>query len=239
MLDISIIIPAYNEESRIPSTLQEIESYFSGRVSCEIIVVDDGSTDRTYDVCREFFDKAGHGKVLRNSHNRGKGYSVRRGMLEAKGKMRLFSDADMSTPIGEIEKLIAAIGEGYEVAIGSRSLSGSDIKLHQPFYRESMGKIFNLFVRLVTVGGIIDTQCGFKLFTEKASRDIFRRQHIESFSFDVEILFIARKLGYRIKEIPIAWINSPASKVNPITDSAKMLRDLFFIRWMDLKGNYR
>lgn len=239
MLDISIIIPAYNEESRIPSTLREIESYFSGKFSCEIIVVDDGSTDKTYDVCREFFDKAGHGKVLRNINNRGKGYSVRRGMLEAKGKMRLFTDADMSTPIGEIEKLTAAIGEGYEVAIGSRSLSGSDIKLRQPFYRESMGRVFNLFVQLVTIRGIIDTQCGFKLFTEKASLDIFRRQHIDRFSFDVEILFIARKLGCRIKEVPIAWINSPASKVNPIIDSTKMLMDLFFIRWMDLKGNYR
>ncbi len=239
MLDISVIIPAYNEETRIPATLREIESYFSGRFNYEIIVIDDGSTDRTYEICQEVFDRAGHGKVLSNGRNRGKGYSVRRGMLEAEGKLRLFSDADMSTPISEIEKLIAAVDEGYDVAIGSRSLPGSDVKLHQPFYRESMGKIFNLFVRLVTVRGIIDTQCGFKLFVEKASRDIFSRQHIDRFSFDVEILFIARKLGYRIKEVPIAWINSPASKVNPVIDSAKMLRDLFSIRWMDLKGDYR
>ena len=239
MIEISVIIPAYNEEKRVSKTLHAIKAYLEDKFSYEIIVVDDGSTDGTVEVCQKFFHINGCGKVLKNDHNCGKGYSVRRGMLEAKGKLMLFSDADMSTPIGEIEKLMCEIDKGYDIAIGSRSISGSDIKLHQPFYRESMGKVFNFFVQMIAVKGIIDTQCGFKLFTDKAVRDIFPGQYNDGFSFDVEVLFIARKLGYSIKEVPITWINSPASRVHPVVDSIRMLLDLFCIRIRDLRGGYR
>ena len=238
MIELSVIIPAFNEETRIPKTLGEIMKYLDGRFSYEIIVVDDGSTDRTYEICESFFRINGCGKVLRNNRNCGKGYSVRRGMFEAHGELRLFSDADMSTPIDQIQKLINGINEGHDVVIGSRSIAGSDVRLHQPFYRESMGKIFNVLVRMIAVRGIIDTQCGFKLFTEDAARNIFPRQRNDGFSFDVEVLFIARKLGYRVKEVPVTWINYPASKVNPVTDSLRMLLDLFFIRMRALNGDY-
>ncbi len=238
-MELSVIIPAYNEEVRVEKTLQEIVTYLAGRLSYEIIVVDDGSIDGTYEVCQKFLCLNRCGKILRNVQNRGKGYSVRKGMLEANGELRLFSDADMSTPIDQVEKLIDTIREGYDIAIGSRSIAGSNIELRQPFYREFMGKIFNFLVQTIAVRGIIDTQCGFKLFTEGAARSIFSRQYINRFSFDVEVLFVARKLGYRVKEIPITWINSPASKVNPVTDSIRMLRDLFYVRLKDLKGGYR
>ena len=239
MIELSIVIPAYNEERRLPRTLRTIVDYLAGRFSYEVIVVDDGSTDRTYDVSREFFDMNQCGRVLKNDGNCGKGCSVRRGMLEASGRLRLFSDADMSTPIDQLEKLHAEIRNGYDIAIGSRSLPDSDIKLHQPLYRELMGKIFNRFVQKIAVRGIIDTQCGFKLFTGKAAHDIFVRQISNGFSFDVEVLFIASKLGYRVKEVPITWVNSPESKVNPVTASARMLLDLFFVRARDLRGIYR
>ena len=239
MIELSVVIPAYNEEMRLPKTLRTIVDYLADRFSYEIIVVDDGSTDRTYEVSQKFFDMNQCGRVLKNDGNCGKGCSVRRGMLEANGRLRLFSDADMSTPIDQLEKLHAEIRNGYDIAIGSRSLSDSDIKLHQPLYRELMGKVFNRFVQKAAVRGIIDTQCGFKLFTGEASHDIFVRQISNGFSFDVEVLFIASKLGYRVKEVPITWVNSPESKVNPITDSARMLLDLFFIRARNLRGIYR
>ncbi len=240
MIEISVVIPAYNEEKRIPKTLREITAYLKSRFSSyEVIVVDDGSADGTYELCRDFLSPGGCGRALRNEQNCGKGYSVRKGMLSAQGRLRLFSDADMSTPIQQLERLHAEIRNGYDIVIGSRSLSDSDIKLHQPLYRELMGKVFNRFVQSVAVRGIIDTQCGFKLFTAKAANDIFVRQISNGFSFDVEALFIADKLGYRVKEIPVTWINSPESKVSPVTDSARMLLDLFLIRTRNLRGIYR
>jgi dolichyl-phosphate beta-glucosyltransferase len=149
------------------------------------------------------------------------------------------SDADLSTPIEEVEKLLDPIlSEGYQVAIGSRALPGSDVRVHQPWYRENMGKVFNLFVQALVIGGIKDTQCGFKCFTGRAAKAIFSRQALDGFSFDVEALFIARKLGYKIKEVPIVWINSPASRVHVLRDPARMFTDLFKIRLWDLRGRY-
>ncbi len=237
-MKLSVIIPAYNEESRIPATLEAAAGCLEGRCSYEIVVVDDGSTDGTAEVCRSFFKKNPCGRVLENPRNRGKGCSVRRGMMSAEGEYCLFSDADMSTPIEEVEKLLAAADEGFDIAIGSRGLPGSDIRVHQPLLRESMGKCFNLLVRLLAVRGIRDTQCGFKLFKRECARDVFGRSRLDGFSFDVEALMVARLLGYSIKEVPVVWNNSPASRVSVVRDPLRMFGDLFLIRYYAMTGRY-
>lgn len=237
---ISIVIPSYNEENRILSSLNNIQRYMDKHFpDYEIIVVDDGSTDNTIGVVTESMKKNPKLRLIRNKVNKGKGYSVKNGFLNSKGHYLLFSDADLSTPIGEIEKLMDFIDNHYDVAIGSRGLKESDIKIHQPIHRETMGKIFNLFVRALTIKEFKDTQCGFKLFKRKAALAICKRQQIERFSFDVEMLYIAKKLGYKIKEVPIQWFNSPNSRVNPIKDSMKMFIDLLKIRFNDLIGKYK
>jgi dolichyl-phosphate beta-glucosyltransferase len=226
---ISLIIPAYNEEERIIPSLKKAEAYFESKdYSFEIIVVDDGSSDNTCKAALEFDGI----KVVRQSPNQGKGAAVRRGMLEAEGEYRLFADADFSTPIYEVEKLIIAVEKGADVAIGSRALNNNLIKEHQPFYREFMGKTFNKLTQALVIKGIKDTQCGFKLFREKAALDIFKHAKVNHFGFDVEILFLAHKFGYKIAEIPVEWYNDERSKVNPIKDSYKMLRELFKIKKM-------
>ena len=225
---LSIVIPAYNEESRIGPTLRRIEEYLSPKVyPWEVIVVDDGSTDGTVSAAREASPRS---KVLPNDGNRGKGYSVRRGALEARGDVILFSDSDLSAPIEELGKLQKAIAEGADVAIGSRALPDSDIQIHQPFYREGMGKMFNLFVRLLVFPGISDTQCGFKAFTREAAREIFERQILDGFAFDVEILYIARRLGYTVEEVPVIWRNSADTKVGALRHSLQMFLDILKIR---------
>lgn len=230
---ISVVIPAYNEAERIDKTLSLIESFFQERNNLkEIIVVDDGSMDSTSEIVQERATGLPYLKLVRNSQNQGKGFSVREGILRASGDMVLFSDADLSTPIEELDKLLPWLDSGYEIVIGSRGLKESDILVHQPFYREYMGKIFNLWVRLTAIRGIKDTQCGFKLFRGDVARDIFARQKTKGFGFDVEILYIAQKLGYRIKEVPIRWRNDARSRVNPILDSAKMFRDLLRVRFL-------
>jgi dolichyl-phosphate beta-glucosyltransferase len=236
---LSVVIPAYNEELRLPRTLEAVSGYLSGKYDYEIMVVDDGSIDGTVEICREFFKKNPCGRVLENKQNRGKGYSVRRGMLEADGEFILFSDADMSAPIIEIEKLVRAVEGGADIAVGSRGLSGSDVRVHQPFPREAMGKCFNLLVRLAAVRGIKDTQCGFKLFRRGCAREIFKRCRVDGFSFDVEALFLGRMSGCRIEEIPVVWVNSPASRVNALRDPFRMLRDVFLIRFLFLAGGYK
>jgi dolichyl-phosphate beta-glucosyltransferase len=238
-LEISIILPAYNEEMRLGATLERILSYMEKMGhDYEIIVVDDGSLDRTVAVA-ECFSRKGV-RTLRNVRNRGKGYTVRHGMLDARKPLVLFSDADLSTPIEEVEKLAAPIlACQAQVAIGSRAVAGARIEVSQPFYRVAMGKTFNLFVRLVALRGIHDTQCGFKLFTGEAAREVFRRQRLTGFGFDVEILAIARRLGFPIAEVPVRWINSEETKVDVVRDSARMLIDLFKVRWNDLRGFYR
>lgn len=228
---LSVIVPAYNEEERLPSTIREIENYLAPKkFSWELIVIDDGSKDNTIAAAeREFTSPSS--RVDPNPRNLGKGASVRRGMLLAKGKFRLFTDADNSTPIQETEKLITAMRERRcTVAIGSRALEGSQLEVRQPFYREMMGRFFNLIVQTLAIRGIYDTQCGFKIFTARAAEDVFPKQRMNGFSFDVEILMLARRAGHRITEVPVRWVNSPTSRVNPLKDSAKMFLDILRIR---------
>lgn len=236
---VSIVIPAYNEQERISLTLNKIQAYMKGRgLSYEIIVVDDGSTDNTAKLIEAANHKNQRIKLIMNGVNKGKGYSVKNGFMNASGQYLLFSDADLSTPIEEMEKLIAVIDNGFDGAVGSRGLEESDIQIHQPWYRETMGKIFNILVRSSALKGFKDTQCGFKCFARHAALEICNRQKIERFSFDVEMLYIAKKLGYRVKEVPVRWLNSPQTKVSAIKDSAKMFVDLLKIRIHDLLGKY-
>ncbi len=227
-VDISIIIPAYNEESRIgKSLLSALEYLQKFGLTFEIIVVDDGSTDNTAQVSGSI-DKCV--RVLVQPANTGKGAAVRRGMLEACGKIRLFSDADFSTPVYELPKIVGALNDGYDICIGSRALRPELIKKHQPFYREFMGKTFNKIIQIVLFKGIKDTQCGFKGFTDSAAMKLFSDAKIDGFGFDVEILFLARKNGLRIKEEPVEWYNDKRSTVSPIADSLKMIGEIFRIK---------
>ncbi|MCZ6602210.1 MAG: glycosyltransferase family 2 protein, partial [Planctomycetota bacterium] len=225
---LSIVIPAYNEENRLGETLRRVAEYLDGqRFRAEVIVVDDGSTDGTVEVARA---SPGKHRVLVNDGNRGKGYSVRRGALEAQGDLILFTDADLSAPIDEFDKLRRAIENGADVAIGSRAMPDSDIQIHQPWYRETMGKTFNFLVRSLVFPGVSDTQCGFKAFTGASAREIFGRQTLPGFAFDVEILYIARRLGYRVREVPVVWRDSPDTRVGALSDSLAMFSDIIRIR---------
>ena len=229
---LSVVIPAYNEEERLPETLAKVQDYLAGQdYSWEVLVVDDGSADRTVEVAEEAF-RDGRCRVLRNPHNMGKGATIRNGMLEARGELRLFTDADNSTPIGEAGKLIECVkNAGADVAIGSRAVKGANVEVHQPFYREWMGRTFNLIVQIFALRGIQDTQCGFKLFTREAAEYVFPRQQLAGFSFDVELLMLARRKGFKIAEVPVRWINSPASRVSPLTDSARMFVDVVRLKF--------
>ncbi len=236
---VSLIIPAYNEEKRLPRSLEEIYQYLEQQsYSYELIVIDDGSTDHSVRVVQEMFAAFGSGTVLQNGRNRGKGYSVRQGVLRSRGDYVLFSDADLSTPIQEVEKLFGSLRQGYDIAIGSRGLRESDVQRHQPWYREGMGKIFNRIARSLFLTGFSDTQCGFKCFRGEVARALFRQQRIDHFSFDVEVLFLAARHNYRVKEVPVQWLNEPNSRVHAIRDSVKMLRDLLKIRYNAWRGKY-
>ena len=233
---ISIIIPAYNEEKRLPSTLARVRDYLaqSDWEFSEIVVVDDGSRDATVAAA----EKAGV-RVLRNPGNRGKGYSVRHGMLEAKGEWALFSDADLSSPIEELERLWGAAGrERAQIAIGSRAVDRSMVGVHQPWFRETMGRIFNLTMRLLTGLPFHDTQCGFKLFETSSAREIFRRQLLDGFGFDVEVLYIAGHLGYRALEVPVRWNDVAGTKVSAWR-GIKAFWDPVKVRWNGIRGKYR
>jgi dolichyl-phosphate beta-glucosyltransferase len=233
---LSIVIPAYNESGRLGATLRSVRSYARARPhTCEILVVDDGSTDATADVAREHAAQDSSVRLVANGSNRGKGYSVRRGMLEAKGRFVLFTDADLSAPIEEADRLIGCLENGYDVAIGSRALRESRVGLHQPFLRENMGRVFNLLLRAIVMSGIHDSQCGFKCAHRAVVRDVFHRQTIDGFGFDAEMLYVAMRLGYRIAEVPVQWRNSSDTRVNMLTDPATMLVDLFRIRWRHRK----
>jgi len=239
---ISIVVPAYNEEERLPATLASLHAYLEGSSwrEHEILVVDDGSGDRTCQVVNEFSRRCPGVGLLRNPGNRGKGYSVRHGMLQAKGAWILFTDADLSAPIQELDKLMAAcVSRNAHVAIGSRALDRSLIAVRQSYFRETSGRIFNLLLRLVTGLPFHDTQCGFKLFEREAARQIFRRQRLERFGFDAEVLFIARRLGYTCVEVPVRWSHFEGTKVRMLRDSASMFLDLLRVRWNQIRGRYR
>lgn len=245
---LSVVIPAYNEELRLPATLGRVVQYLQGCAEgrgrpAEILVVNDGSRDRTAETTREFARaRAGAGvsvRLLENPGNRGKGYSVRHGMLEAQGEWALFSDADLSAPIEEWEKLLAAAeAGGYDVAIGSRALDRSLIGVHESVFRENAGRIFNALMRGITGLHFKDTQCGFKLFRLAAAQAIFRRQLLERFGFDVELLYLARKLGFRAVEVPVRWNHSQATRVSMLRDSIDMFLDLWRVRRNDWRGLY-
>ncbi len=211
-ISLSVVIPAFNEEKRLPGTLATLLSFLRGREeSFEILVVDDGSTDATAAVAREAGSEV---RVLQNPGNRGKGFSVRNGMLNAQGQWRLMSDADLSTPIEELNSLQAALSDGAQVAIASRAVSGANLEKRQSIMRESSGRFFNLIVRWLHLPGIKDTQCGFKLFSAAAAEAAFRDSRLDGFAFDVEALVLARRAGFKIREVAVTWRNDEQSRVS-------------------------
>jgi len=231
---LSVVIPAYNEEHRLPPTFAVVKEYLAQqRYASEIIVVDNASADRTAEVARRA------GVEVIEERRRGKGAAVRTGMLAARGEYVLFSDADLSTPIAEVEKLLEAIRRGHEVAIGSRALPESNITVHQPWYRELVGRMGNLLVRIVAVRGIADTQCGFKLYPRQVAQRLFGAQRMTGIAFDMEMLFLAQRLGLRIAEVPVTWVDNPDTRFSRVRDSLDALKDLVRIRWNWLRGRYR
>jgi glycosyltransferase involved in cell wall biosynthesis len=238
METLSVVIPAYNEEKRLPATLDRILDYVerSKTPVVEILVVDDGSRDRTAALVEA---RRGIVRLVSNPGNRGKGYAVRNGMLAAKGDWILSTDADLSSPITELEKLMAAARrDNAVVAIGSRALDRRLVKVHQPMMRELSGRAFNVVMRAVTGLPFLDTQCGFKLFRKDAAKNIFSRQIEEGFSFDVEDLLIAQALGLRSIEVPVEWSNVEGTKVS-LTQGIKSFADLVRIRSRAVRGNYK
>lgn len=239
IIELSIVIPAYNEEERITSTLESIDAYFSvNKRSYEVIVVDDGSSDKTTAVVSALASRLANLKIYTLPENKGKGYAVRFGGLKARGELVLFNDADGATPIEEVEKLESALLGDFQIAIGSRAIFSESTSVSTVWYRKFLGRIFNRTINLLILPGIADTQCGFKLFTKDAAQRLFNAQKIERFAFDVELLFLARKFGYRIKEVPINWTNVEGSKVNLLTDSTKMLIDVLKLRLRYFLGAY-
>ena len=231
---LSVIIPAFNEAERLPTTIDAAYQWLAEHIDggFEIIVVDDGSSDATVTKTHEMISRRPHLRVLEQPQNMGKGAAVRRGMLEANGEVCLFMDADHSTHIREAAKVLPAIEAGADVVIASRQHPESDISVSQSWLREHMGKSFNMIMRSIVGLEMQDTQCGFKAFTAKAAKEIFSRQQLDGFSFDVELLFLARKLGFKVAEIPVEWINEPNSRVRMLADPALMFMDVMRIRRM-------
>ena len=228
---LSVVIPTYNKEARMAATLERVVTYLASKpFASEIVVVDDGSSDRTADAARAALASRGPSKVIRRERNLGKGASVREGVLAASGELILFCDDDLSTPIEELDKAVAALESGADVVIGSRAHPDSEIRVRQRRPREWMGKAFNLLVRLFVLRGFRDTQCGFKAFRRAAARDIFSRLRTPGFGFDVEVLVLCRDLGYRVAEIPVVWCDSRPSRLRIFQGSWGMLKDLRRIR---------
>jgi dolichyl-phosphate beta-glucosyltransferase len=239
-LTLSIIIPAFNEEQRLPAYLDKILAYLEQKTfSFEIIVIDDGSTDSTAAMVERFAAKKPQVRLLKLPQNQGKGHAVKIGMLNAGGELKLFTDADGATPITEFERLRQAIEQGADVAVASRALNDESIIVQTKLHRKLIGTIFNFIVRTLAVKGIKDTQCGFKLFTAKSADTVFPIQRIYDFGFDVEILYLCQKKGFRILEVPVNWTDMPGTKVKVIRDSLRMFKDVLKIRLNDWRGAYR
>jgi dolichyl-phosphate beta-glucosyltransferase len=237
---LSIIIPAYNEENRIGNTLNLISNYLKEKnLNAEIIVSDDGSSDKTQEIVKKYEEKIPNLKFIGYEKNQGKGFAVKKGVEASQGQYILFTDADNSTPIEEFEKLMQKMKESSsQVAIGSRYLSNSDVKIAQPFYRILIGRIGNFLIQLFLIDNIKDTQCGFKLFEYKVAKEIFSLQKVKRFGFDMEALVIAKTLGYKIIEVPVSWFNSDESRVRPIKDALITLKDLAYIKLNLWSGRY-
>ena len=235
---LSIVIPAYNEALRVGRTLEEVRKYAATKpFETEVVLVDDGSGDSTLEIFKEFQRLRPGTQVLSNTVNRGKGFSVRRGVLEAQGEVVLFTDADLSAPIEEADKLLAALdSEAADAAIGSRALDRTLIGVRQPWRREYAGRFFNVLVRLFTGLQIHDTQCGLKLFRKDTTRRAFELQRVERFGFDPEVLFLIRHGGGKIVEVPVRWNDNPATKVHFLRDSALMFIDLIVLHWRSWAG---
>ncbi|HEY3628879.1 MAG TPA: dolichyl-phosphate beta-glucosyltransferase [Terracidiphilus sp.] len=235
----SIVIPAYNESERIPATLRSVVDCIRAHGwDAEVVVVNDGSLDNTAEVVKEFARTAPEIRFLENPANRGKGYTVRHGVLHAMGDIVMFTDADLSSPIEEAEGLFAAIAQGADIAIGSRWLATSRQTHRQPLYRQLFGRCFNLLTRMVMNLPFADTQCGFKAFTRTAAQTVFQLQTIERWGFDPEILFIALKRGYQIREIPVSWAHDARTRISYLRDGLQMLKELAIVRWNALIGRY-
>ena len=235
----SIVIPAFNESARIPTTLKSVVACIrQNGWQAEVIVVDDGSTDATGAVVRAFAETAPEVRLLENPGNRGKGYSVRAGILQAFGEVVLFTDSDLSAPIEEAERLFAAIEQGADIAIGSRWLESNRQTQRQPLYRQFFGRCFNYVTRGVMGLNFTDTQCGFKAFTRPAAQAVFQLQTIERWGFDPEILFIALKRGLKIQEVAVSWAHDDRSRMSYLKDGMKMLEEIAIIRWNAFRGHY-
>ena len=233
-ISLSIIVPAYNERWRLPPTIIDVIDYIESRkTSYEIIIVDDGSTDETSAIVKKLERvRPQEVRLIRLPKNRGKGHAVRTGAENASGELVMFIDADGATPIIEIDRLEAAIKDGADIAIGSRAKKSSETQIKTIWYRKLLGRVFNGCVNMFLLPGVEDTQCGFKMFRAEAAKKVFPLQTAERFSFDIELLYVARKLNLKITEVPINWQNVPGSKVNLILDSARMFRDIFRFRFV-------
>lgn len=234
---LSLVIPAHNEESRLPATLEQVFAYLTlQNYAAEVIVVENGSTDRTLEIAQSFTSRHTQLKVI-HTDERGKGLAVKQGMLAARGAFRFFADADFSMPVSEINRFLPPALPDCDIVIASRETPGA-VRYNEPFRRHLSGRIFNALIRLVVLPGLDDTQCGFKCFRARVAEEIFPRQTMPGWSFDVELLYIARRKGYRIKEIGIPWYFNPETKVSLVRDSLRMASDLFAIRRNARRGLY-
>ncbi|HUX45589.1 MAG TPA: dolichyl-phosphate beta-glucosyltransferase, partial [Terracidiphilus sp.] len=235
----SIVIPAYNESARIPATLERVLGCIRERGwQAEVLVVNDGSRDTTAELVRGFAQRWPELRLIENPGNHGKGYSVRHGMMEARGEVVMFTDSDLSAPIEEADRLFAAIENGADIAIGSRWLESGRQTHRQPLYRQVFGRCFNAVTRMVMHLPFADTQCGFKAFTRTAAQTVFQLQTIERWGFDPEILFIALKRGLKVQEVPVSWAHDERSRMSYLKDGMQMLKELAIIRWNALMGRY-